>query len=114
MPGSPVSIWSSSKSETIKLFLITLQAELGFEGFGLSLLDDPHPDAIRLRAPDDPDLGAYVYCYAQARDRFGLDLEYPPADGLPGVGVEHFEGLTMNRLMEALAQHFEITGHPSL
>lgn len=96
--------WSVAKDRRIKRLLIDLQAALGPGAVELlpSRLDVD--EAVTLCRPGEPALAAFVFVYGQAEGRYGVHLSYPHPD--PAV-AEGGEDLTLARLVELLAIHFD-------
>lgn len=98
--------WSLPKDRSIKKLLYSLHQRLGEGHF---TVPGCHEDAraITLCKPDEPDIRAYIYAYAQKPGRYGLHLEFPTVDTL-ATPTEIVEDLPLPRLQALLEAHFDI------
>jgi len=72
------NIWGLKKDPAIKAIIILLQHEVGPGAFMLLDEDKLNDKAVRIVSPaTQHELSAYIYCYAQCEERYGLDLEFP-------------------------------------
>lgn len=75
-------------------------------------ISDRCPDneqAIGLCKPSEPGLSAFVYTYAQEAGRYGVHLEFPDQERAFQSGVPlAYESLSLGRLIQVLALHFDI------
>ncbi len=78
MSGKTKNIWSLDKDPSIKALLLLLQHEVGPSGFMLLDEDKLNNKAVRIISPNNPgEASAYLYSYAQRKEHYGLDLEFP-------------------------------------
>ncbi len=103
--------WSLDKDRSIKCLLITLNQRLGEQAYAISERQQDDFRAIHLHKADDEATVAYVFTYGQEEERYGLHLEYPtlPEQPVPLL-PEIYENLDIERVIEALAIHFEAYG----
>jgi hypothetical protein len=102
--------WALDKDRSIKRLLVQLGSELGCEHFELGPLEVAHRQAVMLCRPDEPDIRAYLYSYAQHPGTYGVHLEYPEFPDSPPPAPEIRENLPPRRLVELLAIHFDLPG----
>lgn len=104
-----MNIWSLVKHDNIKLLLINMQMQLGKASFDLFDENDKNFFSIVLKKPDQPDVSAYIYTYKQAKELYGLHLEYPRL--LENGYNENFviyDELSLQQIIDTLATHFEV------
>lgn len=63
--------------------------------------------SLGLLKPDEPTLAAYVYTHGQAPDRYGVHLDYP-SQVAAGAASLTAEGISLTRLCDLLASHFDL------
>ena len=106
-----MNIWSMFKHKSIKLLLFKLQNAFGDGVFCLEYNEDSDKDyfSIALQKTGQPDVRAYVYTYGQARDLFGIHLEYPWfVENEFNDSIVVYEDLSMRQIVNTLAAHFEV------
>jgi len=65
--------------------------------------------AVGLCKPSEPGLAAFVFTYAQETGRYGVHLEFPDQERALQSGVPlAYESLSLGRLIQVLAVHFDI------
>lgn len=72
------NLWALHKDPAIKAILLLLQHQTGAESFLLLDEEQLNDKAIRIAThATRTELSAYIYSYAQNKERYGLDLEFP-------------------------------------
>jgi len=64
--------------------------------------------ALGLVKPDAPGLAAYVFTHGQSPGRYGVHLDYPATEALPGTVFLANEDLGLNALFDLLVTHFDL------
>lgn len=103
-----MNIWACDKSLSIRALLLVLAQDAQLSQLSYSLTEDANSDAIRLNDERLPGLSAYVYCYGQRSEHYGLDLEYPAIPDEIGFQIERYEEVTLSRAILMLGVHFEL------
>ena len=66
-------------------------------------------EALGLYAPECPELTAFVFTYAQPRDCYAVEFDYPDALAAAAAGmVRSHEALELDALLAMLATHFDL------
>jgi len=72
------NLWGLDKDSSIKAILLLLQHEVNPGSFMLLDKEKLNIKAVRLISSKNPnEVSAYIYSYAQRKERYGLDLEFP-------------------------------------
>ncbi|OQK15539.1 hypothetical protein AU255_15030 [Methyloprofundus sedimenti] len=99
-----MNIWAIEKDLNIKHFLVELVCRYGENTF--SLLE--HPDqyqAVEIFLGNDNSLSAYIYTFAQAPGKYGVDIKYPiSTHNIIGEN----ENLSLEQVFSILCVHFEL------
>jgi hypothetical protein len=99
-----INVWAIDKDIPLKLLLIEWAHQFGENNLMLNLAE-AHFQAIELIAPDDPNLRAYVYTFAQPQGCYGIDLKYPmPEHNIIGGN----ENQSLEQIMTILQTHFSL------
>ncbi|MDD5272244.1 MAG: hypothetical protein PHU14_05950 [Methylovulum sp.] len=96
-----MNVWAINKDTPLKLLLLELVHRYGENTLALNT-QEQHFQAIELRAINDPSLSAYIYTFAQAPGRYGIDLKYPIATH--NIVGEN-EDLPLGQTLEIIATH---------
>ncbi|MFI3196143.1 MAG: hypothetical protein QX195_10010 [Methylococcaceae bacterium] len=96
-----INIWAIDKATPIKLLLLELIHRYGEHALTLNT-QEQHVQAVEIATPNDPKLAAYIYCFAQAPGRYGIDLKFPIT--LHNIIGEN-ENLTLDQVIEIIAIH---------
>ncbi len=99
-----MNVWAIDKELRIKHFLIELIHRYGENRF--SLLE--HADqfqAIEIFLRDQQTLSAYIYTFAQSKQKYAIDLIFPITEN--NILGEN-ENLTLEQLFNILQVHFEL------
>ena len=104
-----MNIWALPKDPTIRLALLRLSGDYDLQELALDCDTERSRQAIRICHRRIPGLSAYLFTYAQPQSRYGLQLRYPTEDpgGTPPYGS--LEEIDLQRLIELLSMHFELT-----
>lgn len=109
------NIWALNKDPAIKVILLMLQHKLGPDTF--LLLDEERLNDKAIRIATDAtrhELSAYVYSYAQSKERYGLDLEFPYLIETHADDQSiRLNDLTAEEVLERVIEHLEMVdfGH---
>lgn len=96
-----MNVWAIDKDLPLKVLLLELVHRYGENTLVLNT-QEQHRQAIDLRLFNDNGLSAYIYTFAQAPNRYGIDLRYPiPAHNIIG---EH-ENLSFEQTLEIICIH---------
>lgn len=102
-----MNIWSLDKDISIKHLLLLLTQDIGQESIILLDKEQLHHKSIRI-CTKGSDATAYLYCYGQAEERYGLHLEYPYNKESNISELEDmYEDLRYENLLEMLKVHFQ-------
>ena len=96
-----MNVWAIDKDTSLKLLLLELVHRLGENALAINT-QETHFQAIELCALDDPKLAAYIYTFAQAPNRYGIDLKYPIAHH--NIIGEH-ENLPPENIIDIISTH---------
>ncbi len=96
-----MNVWAIDKDTSLKLLLLELVHRFGENALAINT-QDTHFQAIELCALADPKLAAYIYTFAQAPSRYGIDLKYPIAQH--NIIGEH-ENLPLENIIDIISTH---------
>lgn len=100
-----MNVWTIDKTLTIKHFLFELVHSYGENRFSFNE-DIDQQQAIEIYLNDCPELAAYIYTFAQAHERYGVDLKYPlTVNNIIGEN----ENLNLDQLISIITTHFDLT-----
>ncbi|MCG8613226.1 MAG: hypothetical protein MI864_22170 [Pseudomonadales bacterium] len=102
------NIWNLNRDAEIKALLIDLTTRFGDQAFKVEYHTLSHPESVFIYHPQIPEVRAYLYTYGQSAGRYGVHLEHPLALSLDNL-FNVYENLNMERLVDILTVHFEIT-----
>lgn len=102
-----MNIWALHKDISIKHLLLRLQEHLGAANFIIEEQDPLHDCGIYLQHISEPQVRAYVFTLGQATNRYGVQVEYPPAISA-GALITPSEDLSLKALIAILAAHLDI------
>ena len=102
-----MSIWALDKGNHVKQALILIEHHLGRDAFLLDQTLPLNPDGVYLNHPAEPGVRAYLFTQGQAENRYGLHLEYPPAQ-INNNLIDAYDNLTLRSLLNILAVHFDV------
>ncbi len=99
-----MNVWAINKELRIKHFLIELIHRYGENKFSLQEHADQF-QAIEIFLNDQQTLRAYIYTFAQAEEKYAIDLIFPISEN--NILGEN-EGLSLEQLFNILQVHFEL------
>lgn len=103
-----MNLWALAKDRAIRLALLRMANDFDLQRLALNCEDDQHHRAVRLCDPTVPRLSAYLFTFGQPPGHYGLELQYPTTVG-KAPPYDALEELTLNRVVDLLAMHFELT-----
>lgn len=107
-----MNIWSLFKHNSIKLLLLKLQTHLQDKSICIEDVDDKDYFSLTLVKPDQPGIRAYIYTYGQARDLYGIHLEYPIFNENDfNNTIQIYEDLSMNQIINTIIEHFDVAAY---
>ena len=97
-----MNVWAIDKAQPLKLLLLRWLHQFGENSLGLSLAEQ-HFQAIEVFALNNQQLRAYIYCFGQDHDCYGIDLIYPlTAHNIIGK----YENQSLDQTLAILETHF--------
>lgn len=99
-----MNVWAIDKELRIKIFLVELIHRYGENRFSLQEHTDQF-QAIEIFLSDQQRIRAYIYTFAQPKDKFAIDLIFPINEN--NIIGEN-ENLTLEQLFNILQIHFEL------
>ena len=100
-----MNVWAINKTLSIKHFLVELVHRYGENLFALH----EHPEqyqVVEIYLIANPQLSVYVYTFAQAPEKYGVDLKYPLTEN--NIIGEN-ENLNLEQLLSIITIHFDLT-----
>lgn len=102
-----VNLWTLERDASIKALLINLIMRLGESSFIIDAVTPSHFQSVFIAHPALPEVRAYLYCYGQAPNCYGVHLEHPQ-ESVEANLFDVYENIKLDRLVEMLAVHFEV------
>ena len=99
-----MNVWAINKELRIKHFLVELTHRYGENTFSLLEHSDQY-QAVEIYQGEQPDLSAYIYTFAQAYEKYAVDLRYPYPEH---NSIGNNENLGLEQLFSILSTHFEL------
>lgn len=99
-----MNVWSLDKDVKIKAFLIELINRYGENTFAYCERENNY-QAVEIFRNDQPELRAYIYTFAQRRERYAVDLKFPFAENNI-IGAN--ESLSLEQLFSIIHIHFDL------
>lgn len=96
-----MNVWAIEKDQPLKLLLLELVHRFGENALAINT-QETHFQAIELCALNDTKLAAYIYTFAQASSRYGIDLKYPIAQH--NIIGEN-ENLPLENIIDIISTH---------
>lgn len=106
-----MNIWSLDKHDSIKHLLLLLVQDMGTDTITVVEAENLNHKAVRVGTRNTV-ATAYLYTYAQSKERYGLHLEYPYHEESNTSELEEiYEDLPYDNLLEILKMHFQWHAH---
>lgn len=96
-----MNVWAIDKDLPLKVLLLELVHRYGENTLVLNT-QERHTQAIDLHLLNDNGLSAYVFTFAQAPNRYGIDLRFPIA--AHNIVGEH-ENLSFEQTLDIISIH---------
>ncbi len=103
-----LNIWALPKVTALRLLLLTLDEAVDIGHLSVDHISENNRQALYLSDHRIEGLSAYLFTYAQAEKRYGLELIYPSQSGGTLAPYRPLEGLSLDQTIEQLCLHFDL------